>query len=110
MNLLGPQLRSTTILLDKVKSRASYKSSNIVYLTTCRRCGLQYVGEMSQPLHARIDGHWSDITHWRTDVSAVAEHFNTSAQSVSDMTVMVIELSPSCDPCLQKVKDRGQVD
>ena len=95
----------TTGQLFKVKFRASCKSSNIVYLITCRRCGLQYVGETSQPLHARIRGHRSDIMHRRTDVSPVAEHFNSGAHSVADMTVMVIELSPSRDPCLRKVKE-----
>ena len=68
-------------------------------------CGLQYMGKTSQPLHVRINGHLSDITHRRTDVSPVAEHFNGGAHSVSDLMVMVIELSPSCDPCLQKVKE-----
>ena len=95
----------TTGQLFKVKFRASCKSSNIVYLITCRRCGLQYVGEMSQPLHARINGHRSDIMHWRTDVSPVAEHFNSGAHSVSYMTVMVIELSTSRDPCLRKIRE-----
>ena len=63
------------------------------------------MGETSQPLHARINGHWLDIMHRRTDVSPVAEHFNSGAHSVVDMTVMVIELSPSHDPCLRKVKE-----
>ena len=89
----------------KVKFHASCKSSNIIYLITCRRCGLQYVGETSQPLHARINGHRSDIVHRRTDVFPVAEHFNSGAHSVLDMTVMVIELSTSHDPCLRKVKE-----
>ena len=39
------------------------------------------------------------------DVSPVADHFNSGAHSESDMTVMVIELSYSRDPCLRKVKE-----
>ena len=84
----------------KVKFCASCRSSNIDYLITCMRCGLQYVGETSQPL-----GHWSDIAHWRTDVFPVAEHFNSGAHSVSDMTIMTIELSTSRGPYLWKVKE-----
>ena len=61
--------------------------------------------ETSQQLHARINGEWSDIMHQRTDVFPVAEHFNSGAHSVSDMTVMVIELSTSRDPCLRKVRE-----
>ena len=68
----------------KVKFCASCKSSNIVYLITCRRCGLPYVGETRQPLHARVDGHWYDILHRKTDVSSVAEHFNSTVHLESE--------------------------
>ena len=47
----------TTGKVFKVKFSASCKSSNVIYLITCRRCGLQYVGEMGQPLHMRVNGH-----------------------------------------------------
>ena len=92
--------RHMTGQLFKVKFHVSCKSSKIVYLITCRRCGLQYVGETSQPLHARITGHRLDITHQRADVSPVEEHFNSGAHSVADIMVMVIELPPSRDLCL----------
>ena len=46
-----------TTKVFKVKFSASYKSSNVIYLITCRRCGLQYVGEMGQPLHMNVNGH-----------------------------------------------------
>ena len=71
------------------------KCSNIVYLITCRRCGLQNVGlvsrspRRSQTLALQVllretnsGGHRSDITHRRTDVSPVAEHFNSSALGI----------------------------
>ena len=97
----------TTGQVYKVKFRASCKSSNFVYLITFRRCGLQYVSETGQPLHARVNGHQFDITQWRTYISPVAKHFNSGAHLESDMKVMVVELhvSTSCDPCLQKVKE-----
>ena len=38
-------------------------------------------------------------------MSPVAKRFNKGAHSVSDMTVIVIEVSPSRDLCLQKVKE-----
>ena len=38
-------------------------------------------------------------------MSPVADHFNSEAHLESDMTVMVIELSSSSDPCLRKVKE-----
>ena len=89
----------------KVKFRASCKSSNVIYLITCRRCGLQYVGETGQALHMRVNGHRYDISHRRTDESPVAEHFNSDAHLESDMTIMVIELVFSRNPCLRKIRE-----
>ena len=89
------------------KFSASWRSSNVVYIITCRRCCLQCVGETSQPLHARVNGHQFIITQQRTDVSPVAEHFNSGVHSELDMTVMVIELSSNRVPCLQKIKKGG---
>ena len=40
----------------KVKIRASCKSSNVIYLIMCRRCGQLYVGETGQPFHLRVNG------------------------------------------------------
>ena len=87
----------------KVKTRASCKSSTVIYLITCRRCGQQYVGKMGQPLHCRINGHHFDITHRRTEDSPVAAHFKTDAHSQVHMTVMVNDQVRSHDPCLRKI-------
>ena len=39
----------------------SCKSKNLIYLLTCNSCHAQYVGETSQNLHKRINGHRSSI-------------------------------------------------
>ena len=74
----------------KMKFAASCKSSNIVYLITCRRCGQQYVGETGQPLHRRINIHRSNITQNTTEESPVAELFNGEGHTFVDMTVAAI--------------------
>ena len=51
----------------KVNTKASCRSSRIIYLNTCRRCGQKYVGETEQPLHCRINGHQHDMAHRRTE-------------------------------------------
>ena len=43
----------TTSRVYKMKIAASFKSSNINYLITSRRCGQQYVGKTERPLHRR---------------------------------------------------------
>ena len=50
------------------------RSSNTVYLITCRRCGQQYVGETGQ--HHRINSHRFDAKQRWTEESPAVEHFN----------------------------------
>ena len=74
-----------------IKIHATCKTSNIVYLIECRRCGLQYVGESSQPLHMRMNGHRYDINQGRVKESPVAAHFTGSGHSEADLSVLVID-------------------
>ena len=62
----------TTGKVFKVRFRASRKSSNVLYLITCRRCGLQYVGEMGQPLH--MTSHIVGLKNLLWQSTSVAEH------------------------------------
>ena len=87
----------------KMKFAASCKSSNIVHLISCRRCGPQYVGETGQELHCRINGHRSDIRHRRTEESLVAEHFNGAGHTLADLTVVAIDQLYSHDACICKI-------
>lgn len=63
-------------------------SSNIIYLITCNKCGIQYVGETLCPLHERMNKHRSNINH--KFHSLVANHFNGPC-SLHDLLVQPIE-------------------
>ena len=89
----------------KMKFAASCKSSDIVYLISCRRCGQQYVGETEQQLHCRINSHRYDIRHRRTEESPVAEHFNGAGHTLADLTVVAIDQLHSHDACLRKIRE-----
>ena len=67
------------------------KASNILSLSTCRRCDVQYVGETGQLLHMKINTHQYDIIYQTTEESHVAEHFNSWTHEESDIAVMAIE-------------------
>ena len=41
--------------------------------------------------------------HTMTDDSPVVAHFNNDIDSQTDMTLMVIDLEQSYDPCLRKI-------
>ena len=74
----------------KIKTSDSCKSTNVVYVIRCQRCGLQYVGETEQALHERINSHRSDVKLSKTD-RPVAAHFNSPNHTTQDMKVMIVE-------------------
>ena len=76
----------------KLKSRFTCKSSNLVYLITCRCCNLQYVGQTGRALAVRINDHLSNI---RTKKSTpIALHFNLPNHSITDFAITAIEKIP----------------
>ena len=88
-----------------IRTSATCKSSNVIYLIQCKKCGLQYVGETGQALHCRMNNHRADITHRRTHEKPVTQHFTTSGHSVEDMGVLVIETLWREDPVLRKIRE-----
>ena len=93
-----PILKTTNLFVSKttgewftIRIHAWCKTSNIIYLIECRRCGLQYVGESGQPLHKRMNGHRFDITHGRIEESPVAAHFRSAGHSEADLLVCAID-------------------
>ena len=66
------------------------KSDNLVYLITCKKCKIQYVGQTYRTIAQRFQGHFNDITserHWK----AVGEHFNKpNHQGWSDCEISVL--------------------
>ena len=89
---MGTVFNSTTTGAQfHVKATADCGTSNmVVYLIECRRCAIQYVGEMENALRVRLTGHRSDIKHRRTE-KPVAIHFSLPDHSMDDLKVMVIE-------------------
>ena len=84
-------ISTTTVFKSNTTSRGhkirACKTSNLVYLISCKKCSIQYVGEMENPLHIQMNGHCSDI---RTE-KPVTVHFTLPDHSVDDLEVMGIE-------------------
>ena len=83
---------------------ATCKTTNIVYLIECRKCGKQYVGETENALHLRMNGHRSDFYRKLPD-KPVAVHFNTTGHKFEDLTVMVIEKLCSANAARRKHRE-----
>ena len=63
-----------------LRSAATCKSKDVVYLIQCKRCGLQYVGETEQALNERLNSDHSDIKRKNIN-KPVAANFNKPGHS-----------------------------
>ena len=59
----------------KLRCNNSCKTTNVVYLITCTKCGKQYVGETGDHVNQRMNHHRYDWKHKRLERFLVAEHF-----------------------------------
>ena len=66
------------------------KSKNVIYLVTCKKCNVQYVGSTSNEFKIRFRNHKSSmITKKRT--CEVAIHFNKEPHALADFEFLIIE-------------------
>ena len=70
-------------------------SDNVVYLITCKKCGIQYVGETSQKLRSRFSNHRNRLK--KLTNLYLYHHFSSDGHSVDDMSIMPIEELTSSD-------------
>ena len=79
--------QTTLVLLSKEKISSSdnkpefnpltnvnCQSSNLIYLITCKHCGIHYVGQTKNRLLTRFQGHYHDIK--TKNDTTVSRHFN----------------------------------
>jgi len=68
----------------------SCNSKDLIYLITCTKCSIQYVGETGQNLRDRINNHKSTIrTGKKTPISI---HFNSTEHTIDHLSVVPIEI------------------
>jgi hypothetical protein len=64
-------------------------SYNIIYLITCRKCQMQYVGETGNSLKERMNGHRSCVKLNKD--TPVGIHFNSKNHDISHLSIIPIE-------------------
>lgn len=80
----------------KVRGSMNCRSSNLIYLITCKLCNMQYVGETSRTLADRINDHLSAIRcHKDTPVS---QHFNSGRHRYTHFRCTGIQVFPKQTP------------
>ena len=66
-------------------------TSNVIYAISCRNCPTAvYIGETSQSLRKRLNGHKSDIKNKRIQ-KPVAEHFNSPNHTFDCLQVCILK-------------------
>ena len=58
-----------------IRSNITCNTKNLVYLISCKKCGLQYVGDTENTLHMRMKRHRSDIKTRKTEKPVAAHIF-----------------------------------
>ena len=74
----------------QINQNLSCSSKNVVYLDSCKKCNLQYVGSISTELKVRFRNHKSSMrTNKKTCELAV--HFNCTKHEISELSFIVSE-------------------
>jgi hypothetical protein len=83
---------SKTLHIFNIQDNISCNSKNLIYLITCRRCEIQYVGETGRSLRDRTSDHKSCVRLKRK--TPIGLHFNSINHSILDLHITPIELIP----------------
>ena len=74
----------------KIKQNLGCTSAGIIYLASCNKCKLQYVGSTSNPFKVRFRNHKSDMIRNRKSCE-LAIHYNKNPHDLKDFNFIVIE-------------------
>ena len=64
-------------------------TKNVIYLISCRKCAVQYVGETSQTLRCRFNNHRSRLK--QLCGLYLYHHFSSDGHTLDDISIMPIE-------------------
>ena len=65
-------------------------TKNVIYLISCRKCAVQYVGETSQTLRCRFNNHRSGLK--QLCGLYLYHHFSSDGHTLDDISIMPIEV------------------
>ena len=73
-----------------IKQNIGCNSNGVIYLASCNKCKLQYVGSTSNAFKVRFRNHKSDMLRSKKSCE-LAIHFNSFPHALSDFSFIVIE-------------------
>ena len=88
-----------------LKGNFNCNPTGVIYVTSCAKCGIQYVGQTKRKFCDRIREHWYSITNNKDTANAI--HFNSRGHSVDDFRAMVLEkVMPNSNSFLLEREDK----
>ena len=63
-----------------IRPNLNCKSSRVIYLMDCQKCGARYVGESETPFNIRLNNHRKDVQNLQVTLS-VSQHFREANHS-----------------------------
>ena len=63
-----------------IRHNLDCKSSKVIYLLDCQKCGAQYVGKSETPFNIRLNNHRKDVNNTEATLS-VSKHFQEANHS-----------------------------
>ena len=73
----------------KIKGRFNCKTKNVIYVISCKKCGLQYVGQSGNTFNEQLRGHFMDIKQ-KNDVKPVSRHFILNDHTPNNVTATIV--------------------
>nr|XP_039251129.1 uncharacterized protein LOC120328667 [Styela clava] len=74
----------------RIRQKVTCNSENVIYLISCKKCGMQYIGETGRHLKYRITEHIRSIKTQNKDL-VVGTHFSQPGHSLKYFSVIGIE-------------------
>ena len=76
--------------LPTINRHITCEISNVIYLTSCRKCQKHYVGESSRAFRKRMYEHKASVQK-DGQITSVSHHFKSEGHSHKDMKFSVLE-------------------
>ena len=67
-------------------------TKNVIYLISCRKCGVQYIEKTSQTLRSRFNNHRTRLKQM-CDIF-LYNHFNSDNQDINIMPIEEVTVEP----------------
>ena len=104
--MTGDHVKFTASKLNhQITTTITCTTKNIIYLITCLKCLIQYVGESHRMLKERFAEHQGYVKN-KILSKATGQHFNLPGHSLSDMHITALEHVHNNDHTFRKIGEK----